>query len=144
MWKIIMVCLFMKPMSGMQDTSVMIERDFAALIPYISRVLRVADHDISPFYILDSFTQPDALIDKAIVTEHLKPSQYIKEILKKHRIRMGRDFEQKKSTCGHDSRQLLGWFIGYITEKIMPRALEDIKKEHEHCCLAKSYSSSGV
>lgn len=144
MWKIMILCLFMKTMLGMQDTSIKIERDFQAVVPYIIQVLHVADQGISPLYVLESLTKSDALIDTHVSCEHLKPSQYIKEILKKHRIRMGRDFEQQKSIDGQDSRQLAAWFIGYLKKTIIPRALEDIKKEHEHCCLAKSYSSSGV
>ncbi len=144
MYRMIILCLLANEVVGMQDKLAIIERDCQAIQRYIVQVLNSTGHEISPFAVLESLTKPDALVNKNVHCEYFKPSEYVQEILKKHRIRMGRDYEKQKSVLGSNSSELLSWFTGYIKETIVPRAIEDLKKEHAVDSLYKTYSSSGV
>lgn len=144
MYRMIILCLLANKVVGMQDKSAIIERDCQAVQTYVIQVLKATAGDMSPLSVFESLAKPDALIDTNVCCHHVKPSRYVQEILKKHRIRMGRDYEQKKNELGINCPELFSWFMGYLQETIMPRAILDLKKDHALCSLNKSYSSSGV
>lgn len=114
---------------GMQNQLDAIEKDYAVLVPYVVKMLQITKEDFTPFELLNSLMRPEALINSSVMCSCLSPSEHIELIMKKHRIRIGRDWEMQN--LGHDRSLFHSWFIDYFQSKIVPLMIQELKKERD-------------
>ena len=129
---------------GMQNQLDAIEQDYAILVPYVVRRLELSAADVSPFELFRRFANNNSIINFSVPCNYLSPSEHIAHIIKKQRIRMGRDYNSKKIEMGENQKALNVWFITYFQEDIVPRMKEELKKDCAEKELIEKNSSSGI
>lgn len=129
-------------LGGMQNERDIIEKDYAVLVPYVIKMLQITKEDFTPFELLNALMRPEALINKNVVCDYLSPSKHIELIMKKHRIRMVRDWDMQK--MGPDKELFHRWFEGYFQKTIAPLMVQELKKERDEKKQQEQHSSSGV
>lgn len=129
---------------GMQNQLDAIDQDYGALVPYVVRMLQVTKDDITPFELLRSLTRSDALINSSIKCSYMSPTEHIELIIKKHKIRIAHDWDKQKVHFGNSKALFHRWFVGYFQSEIVPRMIQELKKEREETEQREQHSSSGV
>jgi hypothetical protein len=137
-----LIFLSVSAIGGMQNEIDIIEKDYAVLVPYVIKMLQITKEDFTPFELLNSLMRPEALINKNVVCGYLSPSKHIELIMKKHRIRMARDWGMQK--IGPDKELFHRWFVDYFQRKVVPRMVQELKNERDEKSKQEQHSSSGV
>lgn len=136
------VFLYVGSVYSMQYTMDPIDQDYAVLIPYVVQRLQLSADDF-PFELLTSLAQPNNLINSSVSCEYLSSSEHVAQIIRKQRIKMGRDYAVKKTQIV-DNAHLRAWFIAYFQDEIVPAVKRDLRKERNQKEKAEFYSSSGI
>ena len=126
------IFIYAAPIYSMHQN--VIDQDYEALVPYVVRMLQVTKDDYSPFQLLEFLARPDALINSTVRCNHLSPSGHLQYLLRKQRIRMGRDYEKQKSVLNsltdiEQKDQLFAWFIAYFQTYVVDRIKKELNQE---------------
>ena len=141
LFMIVLICV--GQVFGMENTEDKIDQDYTVLVPYVVKLLQVTKEDFTPFELLASLAKPDAHINSSICCNFLSPSEHIKQIIQKKKIRMVRDYVEQTSLL-KDKASLGAWFIPYFQQEIAPRMKEELKKDCAEKELREKNSSSGI
>ncbi|CAN5152265.1 hypothetical protein BH09DEP1_BH09DEP1_1060 [soil metagenome] len=128
-------------MENKVDKVDVIDKDYTLLTPYVVKLMQITKDDFTPFELLRLLARPDALINSSISCNYASPSEHIQLLLKKQRIRMGRDYEKQKSALG-DKDHLFAWFIAYFQVDIVDDMKKTLKQERDQ--KLEATSSCGV
>lgn len=127
------------PLYGMQQPVDIIDQDYAMLVSHVNEMLVRTSDFASPFELLNLLAHSQD-INSIVPCAYLSAREHVQLILKKQRIRMGRDCALQRD---RSTENMHTWFKRYFQDEIVPRMKEIIKKERDEK-LREQYSSSGV